>query len=287
MIYTKPYNVTYTDMCIYIDTHIYTDDYDEVIVYQYLYFIIRMLALKENYFKRYSNYDDFAIYGATRVYCRLTNSKQFELQDNGEPKLKKIVSVLNYIKKMLYPLKVDFEQSTYYNCDIKGVTPADDKYSFNNILMKNINHLGISEFNLMLSDIGKTCKEFLSSIPYKKSSVEWLNIYTSVMLTFLNSITLNRYSKEKVNHLQDTGNLNQKKINQIFEEESTDSTILFHLPDNMKNYITVLTRQLKHIVAKDLSDILHTKVTEDFMLQECLTNDYVEETIYNDDTSTT
>lgn len=32
----KPANLKYTDMAIYIDTHIYTNDYDEEKVYQYL-----------------------------------------------------------------------------------------------------------------------------------------------------------------------------------------------------------------------------------------------------------
>ena len=45
----------------------------------------------------------------------------------------------------------------------------------------------------------------------------------------------------------------------------------------MNDYITVLTRQLRHIVAKDLSEILHTKITQDIQLSSIYKNEQYRE----------
>ena len=80
MTFIRPKDVTYTDMCIYIDNNIYTDNYDVNTVYEYLYHIIFMLAKQSQLFNKHKYYDSFAIFGASRVYFRLTNKKQFELK---------------------------------------------------------------------------------------------------------------------------------------------------------------------------------------------------------------
>ena len=61
MIYQKPKDVTYTEMCMYIDDNVYKDNFDERLVYEYIYHIVYMLAKKAQYFKKNSYYDDFAI----------------------------------------------------------------------------------------------------------------------------------------------------------------------------------------------------------------------------------
>ena len=76
MIYKKP-NIKYTDMCIYIDNHIYTDDCDDVKVFEYIFHIITMLSHQASYFKSTADYEDFALQGASRVFMRLKNPKQF------------------------------------------------------------------------------------------------------------------------------------------------------------------------------------------------------------------
>lgn len=289
MTYHKPKDVRYVDMCIYIDNNIYNGTYDEEVVFKYLYLLVHMLAIQAGYFKKYSNYDEFSIYAATQLYLRLTDPRQFEVDEAGNPALPKIKSILNYIHCRLYPLKVDFEQSTYYN---EGVTSYkenqdDNRYSFNDLLIKDTNHLHIADFNFLLNDIKNTCKHFLKSIPYKENTIEWLNIYTSVMLTLLSSITPDRYGIERMRYLKSGNKYTQSKMNDIYDEANENCTILFHLPDHMYNYITVLARQLKHLIAADLSYILHTKVSEDFVVQESIALDFAEGTLFDDDTTAT
>ena len=81
MTFTKPKDVSYTDMCRYIDDNIYTDNFDESLVYEYLYHIIFMLGKQAALFDKHMYYDYFALFGATRVYFRLVNKKQFMLNE--------------------------------------------------------------------------------------------------------------------------------------------------------------------------------------------------------------
>ena len=265
MTFQKPDNINYTEMCIYIDNNIYEENCDLNLIYQYLYHIVYMLAKRANLFNRNCYYDDFAIFAANKLYFRLTNKKQYELSDTGY-KMERIKSILNYIKSILYPLKVTFEQSEYSQTISRDICEDNNNFNFENLLNRSYSNIHLSDFKFMLNDVPETCKNFLRTLPYPNDSTEWLNIYISVMLTFLNMITLPAPVKERLNHLGDMKSLNDEHIISAFEKEHNRDAVLFHLPDHMSDYITVLARQLKNIVAKDLCYILHTKVTNDLLL---------------------
>lgn len=274
MTFNKPSSVTYTDMCIYIDSNVYSDNIDVNKIYEYLYHIVLMLAKQSNMFSKHKYYDSFALFGASRVYFRLTNKKQFEYKADGSPKMDRIKSVLNYIKNILYPLKVDFEQQEYAQTLVTDEDVALNQYTYNHILTKSVDNITFSEFNLTLSDVTRTCKHFLSTLPYPKDSSMWYNIYISVVLTFLTCITLSNKHKKRLEHLHSTSRLKDSHIDTFYSEARMSNPILFHLPKSMGPYITVLSRELQSIVAKDLSDILHTKVNSDFHISEMVTNEH-------------
>lgn len=273
MTFTKPKDITYTDMCIYIDNNIYTDNYDVNTVYEYLYHIIFMLAKQSQLFNKHKYYDSFAIFGASRVYFRLTNKKQFELKPDGTVKMDKIKSVLNYIKNILYPLKVDFEQEEYAQTIVTTDDAEINQYTYNQILSQAVDKLAFCDFGMTLNDISRTCKHFLSTIPYSKDSGVWYNIYVSVLLTFLSYVTLSNKHQRRIEHLESTARLKDKHIEDFYTIARDSDPVLFHLPKSMGPYITVLARQLQTIVAKDLSDILHTPVNNDFQLIEMINNE--------------
>lgn len=275
MTFKKPDDITYTDMCIFIDNNVYTEHFDESKVYEYLYHIIYMLAKRSKLFERHCYYDDFAVYAAGKIYFRLTNPKQNQLDDDGNVRMEKVKSVLNYIKSTLYPMKVNFEQMEYGQTISREVIPEEVNYNFQSLLNKNINSLHLSEFKFLLSDVEKTCKKFLECIPYPKNSPDWINIYVSVMLTFLASITLTEKSKNRLLNLSNRNHLNTQHVFDAYEKESQKGAVLFHLPESMSNYITVLARQLKNIISKDLSYILHTKITSDSLVSSVVVKDFM------------
>lgn len=284
MTYKKPADVTYTQMCIYIDENVYKEEgFDEQLVYEYIYHIAYMLAKNGQLFKQHKYYDDFAIYAANRVFFRLTNKKQFQYNEDGTPRMEKIKSVLNYLRNLLYPLKVDFEQSEYCQTISRDANIENINYSFNSVLTNAVDELNFCEFGLTFNNIGRTCEEFLKTIPYKTNSAEWLNIYVSVMLTFLNNVTLTNKRIRRLKHLNGTNRLKDEHIFNAYEQESQSKAILFHLDESMNNYVIVLARQLKNLVAKDLSDILHTNVSNDIVLNQFTVDNFMEDTFEEQD----
>ena len=274
MTFKKPDDVSYIDMCIYIDNHIYEDDCDFNIVYQYLYLLAYMLASSTQMLK-YKYLDSFALFAANKMYFRLTNKKQFELNEDGQYKVSRVKSIMNYLKSSIYFLKVDFEQSEYYQ--EFNISESDDSLSYNydNIVSNSLSGIDLIEFQMTMNDVSATCQKFLETIPYDKNSTEWLNIYVSTMLTFLNMVTLPNKSKKRLEHLANKRTLRQYHYEDFYEAQ--EKPILFHLPESMSDYILVLARQMKHLVGCDLSDILHTKVGNDVILIKSLGDDYAQE----------
>lgn len=107
----KKFKVRPVDMCIYIDENIYKPDHDVQKIFEYLQCLFYSLSMKKRYFNTEYDYEQYSLYGATQVYLRLTNDKQF-LEDEDK-KLPRVKSVLNYIKNVLYPFKVNYQKDTF------------------------------------------------------------------------------------------------------------------------------------------------------------------------------
>ena len=75
-----------------------------------------MLARKKNYFNKAEHYDQFSLQAAGRVYRRLLDKRCF----TTPPALPPVKSCLNYIKHILYPFKVDYEQAAYSQLNRAG-----------------------------------------------------------------------------------------------------------------------------------------------------------------------
>ena len=260
MIFVKPSDVRYVDMCIWIDENAYTESCDDEKLYQYLYFIAIMLAYKARYFSKTKDYEDFALYMASQTFYRLRNPKQSQVDEAGNPKMPRVKSVLNYMKSTLYPKKVDFQQQYYAQTQICiEDTDYDSAYSFSDKLEDTVDALTLVEFESCLHDIVKTIKFFLNKIPHKRDSSEWQNIYMSCLLTFLNSVTLSNADIVRIkNYSKNTSN----KYLSLIEDynKQADGVILFHLDDKFRDYILVLVREIKRAVAADLSSSVGTHI---------------------------
>ena len=274
MTFEKPRDVRYVDMCIYIDEHAYEENHNTELIYKYLYHIMYMLASKNNLFTKSKYYDPFAIYAATRLYLRIKHKDQYLLNEDGTPKLKKVKSILNYAKNSLYYLKVDFEQEEYSQ-KLSRESYDDTPFYTDNAVKSSLDSLHIVDFETIMLDTGKTCKTFLKCIPYPEDSSEWMNIYVSVMLTFMNYVTLRTVNKERIQHLDSTGRLKDHNYNKMYEEERNTDPVLFHLDPSMKDYIVVLTRQLMHVVAKDMAEILQTDSDFEYCLNDLKYNQVI------------
>lgn len=265
MTFDKPKDVTYTQMAIYIDNNVYEKEFDEALVYQYIYHLVYMLAVKRCFFTKTQYYDDFALMSASRVYMRLINPKQFELNENGKPKLSKIKSVLNYIKTLMYPMKVAFEQSNYSQVysenteDIVPVRPISSSNSSSLISMEILDYI---------QSLPKVIYRHLLKIPKKKSSDEWLNIYTSCLLTLLNNFTL---TNKKLSDVENKENITDNYIEKMYQ---LDDVLLFHLDKSYHDYIQILTRELKDYIYDELREIVAS-----YDIERCSIRDVMQDAI--------
>lgn len=250
-------------MAIAIDKMAYSDDCDDELLFEYLYHLSMMLAAKACYFKSAKHYDDFAIFMASSAYFRLRNPKQYIYNSDGQPKMTKIKSILNYLKVILYPRKVAFEQQNYAQTEIMLKEDENVMYvghTFANKISNSVDGLMKVEFKCCLGDCCNTIKEFLKGIPYRYKSAEWYNIYVSCLLSFMNSITLSKDDENKLRTAKYRINDHTLLMNMYNKQQHEDFVILYHLENDMKDYIRILVMQIKHIIAKDLSDLLHTEV---------------------------
>lgn len=248
MTFKRP-NITYTAMAMWIDENAYSDSCDNELLYQYIYHIAEMLARKAEYFHYASEYDEFALYVASRVYFRLKNPKQFQIDSNGEPKLRKIKSILNYLKKVLYPCKADY--------DIEFGSGSPDativqlgSFDVGEHLVWESNLFDQFDRSFAYGDIIKTVKQHLRRIPVRKNSSEWYNIYLSCLLTLINSTVLTSamIKRRDVNQPQNRDEIVEK----FYKELRAQPPVLFHLPNTMSTYISVLTNEIRHVVSDEL-----------------------------------
>lgn len=265
--YKTPKNMRIVDMCMWIDENIYKEGCDENIAFEYMYHIGRSLAKKKKFFKTKEAYDDFGIFFATRLWMRYRQKTRYNKPlTQEEIDQRKIDSVLNFTKHILYPVKVDFEQQ-YYAQLLTRIDKESDRAiegdRINDAIMESLELDYRSDFNTYLHDVCSTIKAFLKSIPIQDKTV-WNNIYLSCLLSFLNSVTL---SKRQLTTLANTTDISQKieqsKINRLYDEARENSVILYHLDDSMKDYVDILYRRLRHIIAKDISEIINFHIPHD------------------------
>ena len=255
MLFEKDPKTRYVDMAIYIDHHIYSGDFDEELVYQYLYFLVYMLAKKKRYFSSEKVYDDFAIWFATKMYVRLTDPRQF---DENE-KLDKITSVLNYIKGILYAKQVEYNseigfQKTMGKFQSKYIKDFDDNALIDHYrgAIESRNNDIIKKATIdLLETVPDLFKRELNKSPYKNNKLVLHNLYLSCLLTFIKTTTFSNYQLDKVNKsLQKHPNADISKLNNINSVE----IVLWDVPDYLSDYVKLLYNRVRNIIVDEIKD---------------------------------
>ena len=262
MTYNKPKDVTYTQMAIWIDDNAYLEDCDQEKLYTYLYHLSFMLAKKHDYFTSSDIYDRFALYCANSFLLRLKSKRQFI---EGEKRVPRIKSILNYIKKVIPHCKFHFEEELYGGGTSDVSITSIDNPVYQNTLIDEDNPIEMIEFSVSLQSINVIIKNYLKKIPHKKNSPEWTNIYISCLLTLLNSITPNAEQLEKLSKASD-----DFTIGKLYTQMRDVPPILYHLDTSMTTYIKVLVNELRKVISTELSWRSHTYYNADATLQNLL-----------------
>ena len=283
MSYKKPKDVSYVQMAQFIDKHAYDENKTplmEQTLFEYMYHLFYMLACKKRYFVQIEDYDNFAKYGATRLYMRYCSPRQFIDDENLEDgdkskKLEKIRSCLNYIKLIIYGAKVTYQKENYREVINPEVEDSFDPIAYSHrmaTIVQQDYYMGMEEDIVTeISKIGHKLDSIINETPYKSDELTVKNLKISCLLTFLNSVTLNntaaRRLKRKINNKK---LISDDMIDKLYTKEKENSVILWHLDDSMKDYVQLLVNKVKNLICSRLKDTQQSYELTDNVMEAIL-----------------
>lgn len=258
MLFKKPKDLKYTEMCIYIDHLVERGNPTEEeldTAFKYLYHISFMLASKHKYFNQTHYYEDFAIFFATEVLNRLFLNPKLHAPE-GEPSLSPIKSCLNYMKSIIYGRKVLFEQQNYsqkFSNINRGISPG---FFFNDKIRDTAVSYLECDVDLYLKTISKVVKHRVyKKSHYRNDPVKMKNIYVSCLLSILNSITFTQADIDNIKNTYSLPDSKFKYITKAYKNNRENCIILYHLPENMRSYIKVLVREIYKDIENDIKEM--------------------------------
>lgn len=262
--YKRDTRVTFTDMCIYIDNNIYSDNFDVDKCYQYMYHIFYTLAVKNRFFNTAKDYDEYALFGATRLFLRYQKRQ-----------LKVIKSVLNYVNRILYPTKVEYQAQTFNQVFKKDVEDDLTKTIEHELYSKAANQtdgMKRADFEYYLNKIPSTIKRYMKELPYYKDKALIHNIYLSCILSVLNAFTMSRDNKKRYEKKARKNLPIDNLLETIYREERKDAVILYNLDSSMYNYISTLVNRIFTMIKKDLIYLLGSYEPSDAIIMSILSS---------------
>ena len=211
---SKPSNLKYTDLCIYIDNTVYERDennnpiglrrltsIEEETVYNYLYNIIIALAHKKKLFpyKDVNQYNDFSSMFATKLYMRITSQKQDF--SNTRSRMRPIKSVLNLIKKVIGYAAIDFRNDNYQqilNPEYDELEKIDTVSEYSQDIIRSQYERPQHEiFIYVFVDIAKYVDKVVNKSFFNRNKRESSNLKLSVLLSIERFVTLPHNIKNK------------------------------------------------------------------------------------------
>lgn len=244
MIWKKPANMKYTDMCIYIDENVHKiknpgeNPEIENTIYNYLWLLVKALAIKKCMFTDFQDYDMYAFYAANRLFFALRKNLVNQGKTIKGKLIRPIKSSLNYTKALLYPMKIEFQRESYREIlDEEFVAKKFDAFAYKAQLKSQARHdSSITEdFKNHLQEIliknSQILDEILQRSPFNSSTAEYQNLKISILL---NSILMLK---------------NKKKL-----DVAPQSIVLWHLPKSMSNYTKVLLKEFFMALKAEIMD---------------------------------
>ena len=234
MLFKKPANLRYTELCIYIDQNAEKlknpGEYPEIenTIYNYLWLLVKALAIKKRMFKNFEDYDMYAYYSATRLFTAIRKNQMNQGKVVKGKLIKPIKSCLNYTKALLYPMKMEYQQESFREIiEEEFISNKFDALAYKEQLKDQARYdsgVGRQFENYVLETVsqsGKILEDILQKSPFNSSTPEYKNLKISIMLTSIQILK------------------NKKKL----ATDAQQSIILWHLPKSMSSYAKILLKE--------------------------------------------
>ena len=277
----------YARMCVYVDNYIHKEDKTEkeiATIYEYIYHVAYMLSCKKKMWDTPKDYDEFSLYVAARVYTRMTNPRQFVVNE-GERALKPVKSLLNYLKFVLDKLRVTYQEENFTQVfsDKHGSDTEGIKNSFRQAVQSNYSE-GLPEaIQTELSNIVKVVKKIVSNTPYRKDKVMTHRIYMSCLLTLLDNFTLPNRERFKIKQKLEKNKDFEESLYKSYEKQSNSGVILWRLDNSLKDYIDILVKRIKHQIVNSIGSTSNSFELPDQTLDQIWMSAWTEYSDHNEE----
>lgn len=256
MIWRKESNMKYTDMCIFIDENVpkivnpgENPDLENKI-YNYLWLLIKALAIKKRMFSNFSDYDPYAFYGATRIFFALRKNIWNQGKVIKGKEITPIKSCLNYVKTLLHPMKLEYQKEAFSEIISAEFTSKKfDAFQLReNLKIQAQDAHGVDETfrNYIMEsmrDSAVILDRVLEKCPFTKDSVDYYRLKVTILL--------NCYTMLK----------KHKKLNSV-----PDSITMWKLPKSLNGYVKVLMSEFFTALKKEIMDCYNESAIDDTML---------------------
>lgn len=233
MLWKKPANMKYTEMCMFIDENVpkivnpgENPDLENTI-YNYLWLLVKALAIKKCMFTDFKDYDMYAFYAANRLFFALRKNQINQGKVIKGRLIRPIKSCLNYTKALLYPMKIEYQRESFKEIiEEEFVSKKFDAFAYKEQLKNkardnaNVSQQFREHLQDALSQNSKLLDKVLAKSPFNSSTPEYHNLKISVLLTSIQILK------------------NKKKLNVV-----PQSVVLWHLPKSMTNYTKVVLKE--------------------------------------------
>ena len=274
MLFKKPSSLRYTDLCIYIDQNVPNivnpgeNPELENTIYNYLWLLVKALAIKKCMFQNFEDYDLYSFYAATRLFTALRKNQLNQGKVIKGKLIRPIKSCLNYTKALLYPMKIEYQRENFREViEEEFVSTKFDALAYKEQLknqardnaevtqtFKEYVQSAISDSSTILDDI-------LQKSPFNSSTTEYKNLKISIWLTSIYTLK------------------NKKKLN----ASGAQTVILWHLPKSMSNYTKILVKEFFMAIKQEVIDCYQTADLSESELETVLTA-ATEELYYDNET---
>jgi hypothetical protein len=242
--FKKPSGIKYTEICQFIDENVPKianpgeNPELENLIYNYLWLLVKALAIKKCMFNDFKDYDMYAFYAANRLFFALRKNQLNQGKTIKGKLIRPIKSCLNYTKALLYPMKIEFQRESFKEIiEEEFVSKKFDAFTYKEQLKnKARDSAGVTEqfkkhLHEVFSQNSKVLDQVLQKSPFNPSTPDYQNLKISILLTSI--------------HILKT----KKKL-----DATPQSVILWHLPKSMTGYTKILLKEFFTALKLEIMD---------------------------------
>lgn len=263
MLWRKESNMKFTDMCIFIDENVKNianpgENPDlENKIYNYLWLLVKALAIKKCMFNNFQDYDPYAFYAANRLFFALRKNLWNQGKVIKGKEIRPIKSCLNYTKALLYPMKIEYQREAYREIiSEEFVSKKFDAFMFKEKLKADaLASQGVSE-------------QLLSYLSSSFSNIDSMLDKVLKKSLFISNPTM--YKKLKISLLLNA--LNSLKVKKRLDSE-LPTVIVWKLPKSMSGYVRVLLKEFYTEIKLEILDCHKMVNMDDSILERLLKED--------------